>query len=94
MISDAGDGAIIEIRVVPRAGRTGLAGSRSGKLLVRLAAAPVEGAANAELVTFLSELLDVPKRQISILSGEKGRQKRVKISGVTPADVRRLLDAR
>lgn len=89
MISDAGDGVILEIAVVPRAGRTGLAGIRGGALLIRLAAAPVGGAANAELVAFLSDLLDVPRRHITILSGDKSRQKRVKITGVTADTVRR-----
>jgi uncharacterized protein (TIGR00251 family) len=73
---------ILDFKVIPRAGRTGLAGKRGGAILVRLAAAPVDGAANSELIAFLSELLDVPRRNVTILSGEKSRQKRVKISGL------------
>ena len=72
---------LIDIRVVPRAGRSGIAGLREGALLVRLAAAPVDGAANAELIAVLAKALDVPKRSIEIVSGERSRSKRVRISG-------------
>jgi uncharacterized protein (TIGR00251 family) len=72
----------LEIRVIPRAGRTGFAGLRDGALLVRLAAAPVEGAANAELIALLAKTLKIPKRDITIVSGERSRSKRVRIDGV------------
>lgn len=71
----------IDIRVIPRAGRSGIAGLREGALLVRLAAAPVAGAANAELIAVLAKALDVAKRSIEIVSGERSRSKRVRISG-------------
>lgn len=83
---------VLEIKVIPRAGRTALAGTRDGALLIRLAAPPVEGAANAALITFLADLLDLPKRQITILTGGKSRTKRVRISGVTADTVRQRLE--
>jgi uncharacterized protein len=83
MITTASDGIIISVRVVPRAGRSGIAGVRSGALLVRLHAPPVEGAANAELIEVLAEALAVSKRDISIASGATSKQKRVRISGIT-----------
>lgn len=83
MIRSTPDGPVITVRVVPRAGRSGVAGTRDGALLVRLAAAPVEGAANAELVEVISELLGVPKRAVTIVAGERGRLKRVRVEGVT-----------
>jgi uncharacterized protein (TIGR00251 family) len=72
----------LEIRVIPRAGRSGFAGLRDGALLVRLAAAPVDGAANAELIALLAKTLDIPKRDITIVSGERSRSKRVRIAGL------------
>jgi len=75
--------ATIDIRVITRAGKSGIAGMRGGALLVRLNAAPVDGAANAELIEVLSDVLDVPKRAVSIVSGERSRQKRVQIEGLT-----------
>lgn len=83
MISAATDGVIIKVRVIPRAGRSGIAGVRDGALLVRLNAPPVDGAANAELIEVLAEALSVPKRDVSIASGISSKQKRVKISGIT-----------
>ncbi len=77
--ASAGD---IEIRVIPRAGRSGVAGLRDGALLVRLAAAPVDGAANAELIAVLAGALHLPKRSIQIVSGERSRAKRVRIDGM------------
>ena len=72
----------VDVRVIPRAGRSEVAGIRNGAVLVRLAAAPVDGAANAELIELLSRVLDVPKRDITIISGEKSRSKRVRIAGL------------
>jgi uncharacterized protein (TIGR00251 family) len=73
----------IDVRVIPRAARPGLAGTRNGALLVRLKAPPVEGAANAELVQVLAEALGVPKRQVTIVAGERSRLKRVRVEGIT-----------
>jgi uncharacterized protein len=77
--------AVLTIRVVPRASKPGPAGMRDGAVLIRLNAAPVEGAANAELVELLARLLDLPKRNITIVSGEKSRLKRVRVEGMDDA---------
>lgn len=80
------DGAILSLKVVPRAGRSGLAEVRDGVLRVRLHAAPVDGAANEELIEVLADALSLPKRAVTIVSGERSRTKRVRLSGL---DVRR-----
>jgi uncharacterized protein len=72
----------LEIKVTPRAGRSGFGGQRDGALLVRLAAAPVDGAANDELIALLAKALRIPKRDITIVSGERSRTKRVRIAGI------------
>jgi len=80
------DGGIeIQIKVIPRAGRTTIAGVRDGALLVRLAAAPVDGAANEALIDVLADALSVPKRHVAIVSGDRSKQKRVRITGVSLA---------
>jgi uncharacterized protein (TIGR00251 family) len=56
---------------------------RGNALLIRLTAPPVDGAANAELIEILADAFDVPKRAISIITGERSRQKRVHIEGLT-----------
>jgi uncharacterized protein len=71
------------VRVIPRSGRTALGGKRGEALLVRLAAAPVDGAANDALVRFLADLLDRPRRDVAIVAGEKSRDKQVRIAGLT-----------
>lgn len=72
----------LDVRVMPRAGRSGFGGLRDGALLVRLAAAPVDGAANDELIALLAKTLRIPRRAITIVSGERSRTKRVRIAGI------------
>jgi uncharacterized protein (TIGR00251 family) len=75
------------VRVIPRASKPGIAGTRDGALLVRLNAPPVEGAANTELIQVISDALGVPKRAISIVSGQRSRLKRLRVEGVTQASL-------
>lgn len=77
--------------MIPRARKTHVAGMRGDSLLVRLEAAPVDGAANDALIAFLATTFGVPRRAVGIISGERGRQKRVAIAGVTAAHVKSLL---
>jgi uncharacterized protein len=88
MIDDSPAGAIIEVRVIPRARKTELAGSREGALLVRLAAPPVDGVANDALISFMAERLRLPARTVRIVAGERSRHKRLLIAGVGADDVR------
>jgi uncharacterized protein (TIGR00251 family) len=86
MIQSARDGSIVvDVRVIPRSAKSGPAGTRGGALLVRLHAPPVEGAANAELVALLAAALAVPRAAVSIVSGERSRDKRVRVSGIDRA---------
>jgi uncharacterized protein YggU (UPF0235/DUF167 family) len=82
------------VRVIPRAGRSGLAGVRNGALLVRLASAPVDGAANESLIALLSSLLDVPRSAIRLDRGERSRDKRVHVAGLDPDSAGSRLGAR
>jgi uncharacterized protein len=82
---------VVLVRVIPRAKRTEIAGERDGALIVRVAAPPVEGAANEALVEFFAKALRVPKRAVQIVSGERGRLKRIAIEGVTESQIRSLL---
>ena len=78
---------LLSVRVTPRAGRTALAGMRDGVLQVKLAAAPVEGAANAALIDLLSRQLRIPKRSVRIVTGERSRTKTLEISGLADEEV-------
>jgi len=83
--------AVLGVRVIPRAPRTRVDGERGGSILIRLAAPPVDGAANDALVAFLSDTLGVPRRAVTIVSGEKSRDKRVQIAGLAESAVRARL---
>ena len=78
----------LTVRVIPRASRPGIDGTRDGAVLVRIGAAPVDGAANAELVETLATALEIPRRHIAVVSGATARLKSVRIDGLTDADVR------
>lgn len=71
------------MRVIPRSRKTGFAGLRDGILVVRLAAPPVDNAANDALLDFLAGIVGVPRRALRLLSGAKSRRKRIAIDGVT-----------
>jgi uncharacterized protein (TIGR00251 family) len=87
---DAGPGLIrstragveIDVRVVPRAKKTAIDGVRDNAILIRVAAPPVDDAANDALIGFLSETLRLPRRSIHIVSGDRGRAKRISIDGI------------
>jgi uncharacterized protein (TIGR00251 family) len=82
--------AIFAIRVQPRASRNSIEGEWQGALKVRLTAPPVDDKANAALCAFLAEQLNIPRSAVRILTGERSRNKRVEVRGVTAAQVRAL----
>jgi uncharacterized protein (TIGR00251 family) len=76
------DGMLIfAVRVVPRASRTEIVGEHDGALRVRIAAPPVDGAANEELVLTLSKALKVPPSAVEITAGHSSKLKRVRVVG-------------
>lgn len=85
------DGVVLTVRVIPRAAREQVAGLHGDALKIRLPAPPVEGKANAALIRFLSDRLDVPANRVSILSGETGRNKRVLVRGAEAGAAQDLL---
>jgi hypothetical protein len=93
VVRDGRGGALIAVKVIARASKSGIAGIRDGALLVRLNAAPVDGAANAELLEVLASALGVPTRAITLTSGETSRRKTLQVSGLTAAAVLMKLSA-
>ena len=75
--------ATLSVRVVPRSSKEGVAGLEGGVVRIRLNAPPVEGQANDALVRFLAKALGVPKSRIALVTGEKGRNKIVRVDGLT-----------
>ena len=84
----AGGVAELEVRVIPRARRDEIAGQRSGRVLIRLTAPPVDGAANTALCRFVARRVGVPARSVSIARGQTSTDKVVRVEGLTAAELR------
>ena len=78
---------ILKVRVQPRSAADGFGGIRAGALVVRLTAPPVEGRANAALARFLGRALGVPPSAVEVVRGETGRDKLVRVAGLTSAAI-------
>ncbi|MFC2056995.1 DUF167 domain-containing protein [Chloroflexota bacterium] len=79
----------IAVRVQPNAGQNQVLGFKDGVLHVRIAAPPIKGKANQELIKFLSDILEVSKSNLIIEKGAAGRRKVIGISGLTQDQVMR-----
>jgi len=82
---------VLTVHVVPRASRSEVVGMHGDAVRIRLAAPPVDGAANEELVRFLAERLGVPRAAVTIAAGHTSRRKTTIIRGMTPDLARRRL---
>jgi uncharacterized protein (TIGR00251 family) len=80
-------GGRFEIRVTTRASRAAIAGVREGRLLVRVTAPPVDGAANDAIVRLLADAMGVPPRDVRILAGATGRLKVIEVVGVSAGEL-------
>lgn len=95
-VTQRGDAVVFAVRVQPRASRDEIVGEWPGAsgeasaLKVRLTAPPVDDRANAALCRLLAEALGVAASAVRIVSGERGRMKRVEVRGVTVEQVRAL----
>ena len=85
------EGVTLMLYIQPGAKKTEVVGLHAEALKIRLHAPPVEGQANAQLIAFLALHLAVPKRAVTLLSGETSRAKRVRVMGVEAGRVRAQL---
>ena len=84
-------GVTLALRLAPRAARDAVQGVLGDALKIRLTAPPVEGQANAALLRFLRDRLELPASQVQLVSGLTGRNKRVLIRGLSAAAIRERL---
>lgn len=77
----------ISVYVQPRASKTAIVGMHDGAIKIRLAAPPVDGAANAALIEFIAKKVGVPRSRVRLVSGASARRKIVEIEGVDDASV-------
>lgn len=75
-------GVRIQLLVQPRASRTEVVGLHGDALKVRVAAPPVDGAANEAIIRFFADRLDVPRNRVRLTKGGSGRRKVLEIDGI------------
>jgi uncharacterized protein len=84
--------ADLTVRLKPRARRNAVVGERDGVLHVSVAAAPVDGKANAALCKLIAKRVGVPRERVNVIRGERSREKVVRVEGVSPQELRRALE--
>ena len=84
-------GLTFAVRVVARASFSGIVGEHDGALRVRVAAPPVEGAANRELIKVLAKSFKLPLNAVEIVSGVNSKSKTVRIQGADAARLEQLI---
>lgn len=85
------DGAVIKVKVQPRASQNRIAGILGDAVKVAVTAPPVDGAANSACIGFLAKLLDIPQSRLEIISGHSGRTKLIKVFGLKSEAIREKL---
>lgn len=85
--------AELRVHVQPRASKNEIVGWRRGALAVRLTAPPVDGAANRACRDFLAETLGVRRGDVELVTGEKSREKRFRIDGLSEEDLKARIES-
>ena len=88
------DEAILAVRVTPGAKRNAVTAFKEGVWNIKIAAPPVEGRANEELVAFLSKKLDIRRSSLNVIKGQSSRNKLVSVSGMSQKEIARRLSAK
>jgi uncharacterized protein (TIGR00251 family) len=83
IVQDSKNGAVLTVHVQPKASRTECVGIHGDALKIRVAAPPIDGAANEELIRFIASRCAIPRASVLIQSGAEGRHKRLYLKGVT-----------
>jgi uncharacterized protein (TIGR00251 family) len=85
---------VIQIKLVPRSSKNQILGKQGEAYRVKVTAPPVEGLANEALIELLAKKLNIPKKDLEILSGQRSRLKSVRVRGVSSEEIGRLLGKR
>jgi len=86
-VKDTPSGAIFAVRLHPRAKKNEITGTLGDALKISLTAPPLEGRANHACIEFLADVLKLPRSSITIAAGQTSRNKLIRISGLSAADV-------
>jgi uncharacterized protein (TIGR00251 family) len=88
MVEENQHGVVLKVKIQPLARRNGIVGQVGDALKIALTAPAVEGRANDACIDFLAELLKQPRSSITIIVGQKSRNKAIQITGITAPDLR------
>ena len=88
VLQESGQGVTLNVKIQPRARRNGIVGQVGDALKIAITAPAMEGRANEACIQFLAELLRQPRSSISIVSGQKSRNKAIQIAGISLHDAR------
>ena len=91
-VHETADGVTFAVKVQPRARRNAIVGELGDALKVALTAPPVDGRANEACVEFFADALQVARSSISIASGQSSRNKVIRVTGITAAQLRERLE--
>lgn len=83
IVRNSEDGALLTVHIQPNASRTECVGLHGDALKIRVAARPIQGAANDELIRFIADRCAIPRKQVQIRAGTGARLKRLCVRGVT-----------
>lgn len=83
---------LVEVYVAPRAKRSQLTGLHGGYPKIALAAPPIEGRANEELIAFLRDLFGLPRSRIELVRGDTSKRKLLLLKGVSVEQARQRLE--
>jgi len=87
------ESTLLRVRLTPKGGRDALIRREGDVLYARVAAPPVDGAANRALLVLLAETLDIPKSRITLQSGQSGRDKVLRVEGLNTDTLAARLEA-
>jgi uncharacterized protein (TIGR00251 family) len=90
-LRDTPGGCSLPVRVHPGAKQNAITGTHDGSLKISLTTPPTDGRANAALIAFLSDRLNIPRARIELLTGATNRSKTLHITGLTSAEVEACL---
>jgi uncharacterized protein len=93
MLTEDNDATLLAVRVKPRASASRIAGERSGRLLVNVTAPPVDSRANEAVCRLIAKTLGIASGRVTIVSGERGRDKMIRIDGLSAREAASRLGA-
>lgn len=92
IVERTGNGPVFRIRALPGSSRRSAGGEKNGSLKVRTTFSPEKGKANADIIKIVAAALDLRRSQVTLIAGEKSREKKILVTGLEPEDLESKLE--